>query len=98
MSDDKLIITPEEAESLLLDGEYVHNFVNPGAGMMVGCDYDRADAIQAFKDAKQIEIGGDACKGMKHPIVVWDTDRHMSFFEADMKKVDAFEAKKAGAA
>lgn len=96
-ADDKVIITPAEAESLLADREYVHNYVNPSAGMFVGCDYERANAIEAFHKAKQIELGGENCKHMKHPLVVWDTDKHYSFFEADMDKVAAFEAARAKA-
>lgn len=91
-ADDKMIITPAEAESLLADGKYVHNYANPAAGMMIGVDYERADAIDAFKKAHSIEIGGDGCKSMKHPIVVWDSPKHYTFFAADMDKVAAFEA------
>lgn len=92
MSDDKVILTAEQAEAMLPEGQYVHNFVNPGMNMMVGCDYDRADAIAALKTAVQIELGGEHCMRMKHPIVVWDSKKHLSFFEADMAKVEAFEA------
>lgn len=90
-TDNKLIITPDEAESLLQDGETVHNFAQAGFAIL-GCDYDRAAAIKAFREAKSIEIGGSSCKGMKHPIVIWDSDGHYTFFEADMDKVAAFEA------
>lgn len=90
--DEKVIITPAEAESLLHDGsERIHNFVQAGP-VILGCDYDRDRAIEAFKNAKWIEIGGDGCKGMKHPIVVVGPDGRASFFEADMAKVAAFEA------
>lgn len=96
MMDDKLIITPAEAEALLIDGaETVHNYANPAAGFMIGVDYERAHAIQAFDAAHQIEIGGPGCKASKHPIVVWDKPNRYSFFEADMAKVDAFEASRA---
>lgn len=90
MSDDKIIITPAEAESLLAGGEYVHNFVDL-SGMLVGCDFERVNAVEAFKKAVQIEIGGDGCKSLKHPLVVWDREDHFSFFAADMDKVAAFE-------
>lgn len=93
--DDKLIISADEAESLLADGTYIHNFVNPAVGMLIGCDYDRADAIKAFKSALRIEIGGDGCKSMKHPICVWESKDRNSFFEADMDKVEALEAARA---
>lgn len=89
---ERVIISPAEATALLIDGaEYVHNYANPSGGMFLGVDYDRADAIEAFEKAKQIEIGGEGCKGMRHPLVVWDTDNHYTFFEADMDKISAFE-------
>ena len=95
MSDDeKCIITPDEAASLLPEGDVIHNFVQADF-MFIGADYDRADAIEAFRKAKSIEIGGVACKRMKHPIVAWRTDRDYSFFEADMVKVAAFETERA---
>ena len=94
MSDAKIILTPDEAISLLADGEYVHNYANPG-GMLIGCDYGREDAIKAFRSAKQIEIGGDACKAMRHPLAVWETEKRVTFFEADMAKVAALEGAKA---
>lgn len=95
--DDKLILTAEEAESLLNDeGEYVHNFIQSGM-VFLGCDYDRADAIAAFKSAKSIEIGGPACKRMKHPLAVFDKDGRLSFFEADLSKVEAYEAQRVAA-
>lgn len=96
MSDDKLIITAEQAESLLNDGPTIHNFVQCGGAMLVGCDYDRAEALKAFADAKLIEIGGDGCKTMGHALAVWKGEPNdivsVSFFEADKDKVAAFEA------
>lgn len=91
MKDDKVILTPEQAEALLPAGEYVHNFSNPD-GMLVGVDYDRADAVKALKAAKQIELGGDSCMRLEHPIVCWHTENRYTFFAADMEKVQAFEA------
>lgn len=92
MDDDKVIITADEAASLLQDGKYVHNYANPAGGMLLGVDYDRDDAIEAFRKAKQIEIGGPGCKAIKHPLAVWGDDNHVTFFAADMAKVEAFEA------
>lgn len=93
MSDDnKVILSPEQAEALFPEGEYVHNFVNPGAGLMIGCDYDRADAIKALQEADSIELAGPGAMGMKHPIAVWDKAGKLSFFAADMAKVEALSA------
>lgn len=95
--DDVLIITAAEAEALLIDGaEYIHNYANPAGGLMIGVDYERDDAIAAFRKAAQIEIGGSGCKSMRHPIVVWDNlPGRYTFFEADMAKVEALEAARA---
>lgn len=90
MSDDKVILTAAEAESLLADGDTVHSFINPRNAVLVGYEYDRAHAIAGLHAAKQVELAGDAAKALKHPLAVWD-DLGVSFFEADMDKVAAFE-------
>ena len=90
-TDDKMIITPEDAEGLLPEGDTVHNFIQSG-NTFLGCDFGRDAAVKAFKNASLIEIGGPACKRMRHPIVVWEPDNRYSFFEADMAKVEALEA------
>ena len=93
-TDDKIIMTPAEAESLLQDGNSIHNFISTTTGMLIGCDYDRADAIEAFRKASVIELAGDNARSFKHPIAVWGA-RGVSFFEADMAKVATFEAARA---
>jgi hypothetical protein len=95
-TDEKVVLTPAEAISLLADGDTIHNFATGGM-IMLGCDYDRAGAIKALNEAIQIEIGGPACKSMKHPLAVWSSNNRVSFFEADMAKVEAMEASKAAA-
>jgi hypothetical protein len=91
MSDERVILTPDQAIGLLHDeGEYVHNFTM--GQIMIGVDYSRDAAIKAFREAHQIELGGPGTMRMRHPLVVWDTPRHCTAFEADMSKVEAFEA------
>jgi len=92
MSDEKILLTADEAISLLPAGEYVHNYKNPAAGMFVGIDFEREDAEKHIREAVQREIGGPGCKSMKHGLVVWKTDRDLSFFETDMAKLEAMEA------
>lgn len=95
MTDERLIITKDEALSLLVDGEGdVHNFIITGFGLM-GCDYRREHATKAITEAKEIEVAGANMSAMRHPIAVWDREGKLSFFEADMDKVKAFEAGKA---
>jgi hypothetical protein len=33
MTDQKILLTPDEAISILSDGEYVHNYVNSSVGI-----------------------------------------------------------------
>ncbi len=94
MIDGKIILTPEEAIGLLPDGEYIHNYVNPGAGMFIGCDFDRAEAEDHIRKAFALELGGDNCKMMKHALVAWSSERKFSFFATDPAKVEALEASK----
>lgn len=61
MSDDKIILTADEAIALLPMGAFVHNYINPN-GMMIGCDYERPKAIEVIKDADLLELGGDNAK------------------------------------
>ncbi len=94
MNGEKIILTPEEAESLLPDGDTVHNYLNPNAGLMMGCDFSRENAVEALRKAVQIEIGGDGCKAMGHALVVWDTKQSYSFFEAEKGRVTDMEIAK----
>lgn len=90
---DKVILTTDEAIDLLAGGDQVHNYIQAGFSL-VGCDYERANAIKEIREAKQIELAGPAAMAMKHPIAVWSSDTCVTFFEADMEKVAAFEKAK----
>lgn len=94
MTDEKIILTADEAISLLPPGKYVHNYLNPSAGMFLGCDFDRDDAEKHIRDAVQIEIGGENCQRMKHGLVVWSAENKLSFFETNMDKLAAMEREK----
>lgn len=91
MSAERIIITAEQAISCLLAGDTVHNFISPHGGMLVGCDYDRAEAVATLEAADSIEIAGPSAKAMKHAIVA-HKGYSFSFFESDMEKIEALEA------
>ncbi len=97
MSDEKIILTADEAISLLAAGENVHNYVNNVPNMFIGCDYSRDEAEEHIRKALACEIGGPSCKRMKHALVVWSTETSLSFFETDMEKVEAMERAKEAA-
>lgn len=87
----RVLLTADEAISLLPDGPTVHNF--KGGGMVL--IWDRESAIDAIRSAYAVELGGGASYSMGHPLAVWASERRVSFFEANMEKVAALEAARA---
>jgi len=81
MSEKRQFLTPLEAIALLPDGDEVHTFRNPGAGMLIGADWKRSEVIKALSESgpNEIEIGGDECQRMEHAIVLWDGDSRPLF-------------------
>lgn len=69
MSDDRELLTYDQAVALLNDGEDIHVFSNPAGGVLVGSDFSRAKVLEILKEAKEIEVGGEACVRMKHGLV-----------------------------
>lgn len=90
MSEVECVLTADQAIAMLDDGEYVHN-MRGGGGFAMGADWSRAEAERAFRDAERIELAGPTARAMKHPIAVTEKSGRLSFFSADMEKVDAFE-------
>jgi hypothetical protein len=96
MPETKVILTPDQAESLLPPGEQVHSFVNPPWGF-VGCQNSRKTALRRIRDAKLIELGGERAKRMKHALVVYAREGGYTIFATDMEKVEALERRLRGA-
>ena len=56
---------------MLGDGERIHTFRNPAGGLMLGCDWDRADLLEWI--AKYgAELSGPSASSMKHGLVLID--------------------------
>ena len=68
IDDSRVVLTPEQALSMLGDGDSIHTFRSAGP-MLLGCDWDRDKLEEAIR-GNRCEIGGDACKGMNHGLVV----------------------------
>jgi hypothetical protein len=97
MSDINVILTADQAETLLPPGDEVHSFVKPPWGL-VGCHTSRKLALRRIHEAKMLEIGGERCRAMKHALVVHACEGGYTFFATDMEKVEAMERRLAGAA
>jgi hypothetical protein len=95
VSNTKVILTADQAESLLPPGEQVHSFVNPPWGF-VGCHNSRKNALRRIREAKLIEIGGERAKRMKHALIVYAREGGYTFFATDMEKVEALERRLLG--
>ena len=80
MSDDtKVILTTEEALSMLPDGDSIHTF-RSNHMCLIGADYERVELIKKIKE-NQCEIGGDQCQKMNHGLVVWTSKNDPLFLE-----------------
>lgn len=85
MSDEKEreFITKDRALELIGDRETVHVFLNPSASMLIGADWSLGDIKNILDKAETIEIGGEQCKAMKHPIVALHGGKY-HFIEANL--------------
>lgn len=71
MSDEREPVTYEQAEKMIGDGERVHTFRNPAGGLMLGCDWDRADILDHIKK-HGAELSGPSAAAMRHGLVLMD--------------------------
>lgn len=68
MSDDRVVLSKEQAISMLSDDETIHTYRNAGF-MLVGCDWDRAELLEAI-EKNECELGGPMCQQMRHGLVI----------------------------
>ena len=90
----KIYLTPEQAISVLPDGETVHTFYNPGFGLM-GADWSMADITDKLHSSDIIELTGPAARNMKHGLCAYSKkakyQSDILFIETDEKKLCALE-------
>lgn len=92
---DRIILTKEEAVSLLPEAEEIHCF-SSSRGMLIGADWSRKSVVDWIAIAESCEIGGAMCRRMGHGLVVNGKDDSVLFFEADKDKLDKLEKEKNG--
>ena len=93
MSDAKIILTPEQALSMLPNGDQIHTFRSASVAL-IGADWDRVDLEKAIRE-NVCEVGGVHCQAVNHGLVVW-TDKTDPLFVECRKGVDyeAFAAER----
>jgi hypothetical protein len=89
MSDDKIILTKDQAKALIGKRKQVHTF-RSGSSILIGADWSRKSIIDAIEKTDLIEIGGEACKRMGHGLVVWTVNDPL-FVEADKEEIEKLE-------
>jgi len=79
MEQEKIILTTDQALSMLPDTDKVHTFYSTGLGL-VGADRSRDGLVRLIKKS-QCEVGGESCQSMNHGLVVWEDEETPLFVE-----------------
>jgi len=78
----------EDAESVIPKTEFVHTFVNPQGGILIGTELKREEIMERIAE-HGCEIGGPESIRMEHGLVVIEDGRAM--FVATTKEIERFE-------
>jgi hypothetical protein len=70
MSDDKELLTYDQAVALLPDGETVHTFMQAGP-VLLGADWSRAAILDLLTATDCLEVPGPEAQAMGHGLVAW---------------------------
>lgn len=81
MSEEKVILTAEQAKAMMADGDMVHTFRSAGR-VLIGGDWSRDELEELIEAGAQCELGGEMCTRMKHGLVIWTPDKHGPLFVA----------------
>jgi hypothetical protein len=70
MEDERVYLTPAEAEAMLSNDEFIHTFRST-TGVLIGADRSREKLIKAFEEFKP-ELSGEMATDMGHGLVLID--------------------------
>lgn len=93
MSDNRVWLSAEEAISVLPEGDNIHTFRSAGTALL-GADWMRKELINTISESL-CEVGGEACRAMRHGLVVWTQKANPLFVECDDEKLGQIENAKA---
>lgn len=69
MTNEKVILTPEQAMAMLPGGEDIHTFLSPAGGILIGADWRRSD-VESSIQKYTCEMAGEQATAMGHGLVV----------------------------
>lgn len=87
---EKIVITPEQAISILPDGEFIHTFYNPGFGL-IGADWSKADIIEKLRNSYIIELAGPTARCIGHGMCAYGKNAEILFVETDEARLFTLE-------
>lgn len=71
-TEERVVLTMEQAEAMLPDGDDIHTFRDTnGRGPLIGADWSRANILEALR-TKKPELSGELATKMDHGIVFFD--------------------------
>lgn len=79
MSNERVVLTREQADGMMSPGEYVHTFMQEG-GVLLGCGVAR-EKILAHADDGRVELAGEYATKMGHGICVLAAGERPMFVE-----------------
>lgn len=71
MSDERIILTKEQALSMLPFKKDIHIFRNPSGGILMGFDVDRKEIIEKI-NKHEVEVTGEQAQEMGHGMALCD--------------------------
>ncbi len=76
----------EQAQAMLPPGDFIHTFVSPTGGLLVGADWSREDVLEAMKEFGVMK-SGEGAESMNHGLVFFDGERNV-FIETVKEKLN----------
>ena len=72
VKDNRVFLTPEQANSMLSQDEMIHTFLSLPM-VMLGADWERSEIIKLIDDAPPmgLQLTGETAQSMKHGLAVW---------------------------
>lgn len=86
--EDRVILTKEEALSLLPDEDSIHTFRGL-PGVLIGADWDKKELVEEIEHCK-CEIGGPMCRALDHGLVIW-TGNDPLFIKTRLNSLELFD-------
>jgi len=76
---ERVTLTPEQLDAMMLPGEEVHTFMQAGS-VILGAHWNRKEILDAARK-NGAELSGETATKMLHGAVTWDDEKRVVFIE-----------------